>query len=418
MSDQQNQAGATRGRQAAVGFILVSVWLDVLSLGVIIPVFAPLIQRFKGGDAAAAGVYIGLFATVWALAQFFGAPILGALSDRFGRRPVLLISLFGLAFDYLLMAFAPNLGWLFVGRVLSGLTAAGMAVASAYIADVTPPDKRAATFGLIGAAWGVGFIVGPAIGGFLGDINLRLPFVGAAVLTLVGALYGLFVLPESLKPENRAPFAWSKANPVGSLSFLASHRELLTLSSVNFLLQLAHNVLPTIFVLYASNRYGWSLGATGSALALTGVCNIIVQGLLVKQVVARVGEWGAVLAGLVFGGLGFAIYGLAPTGNLFLVGTPVFALIGLFGPGFQGLTTRRVSASEQGRLQGANASLAGMAGVIAPTMFGYIYAWFVAAGHPYVPGSAFLLAASLHALAALIAVVVMVRAPRRLETAV
>src|SRR6185312_13707898 len=308
--------------------------------------------------------------------------------------------LFGLAFDYLLMAFAPNLGWLFVGRVLSGLTAAGMAVASAYIADVTPPDKRAATFGLIGAAWGVGFIVGPAIGGFLGDINLRLPFVGAAVLTLVGALYGLFVLPESLKAENRAPFAWSKANPVGSLSFLGSHRELLTLSSVNFLLQLAHNVLPTIFVLYASNRYGWSLAATGSALALTGVCNIVVQGLLVKQVVARVGEWGAVLAGLVFGGLGFAIYGLAPTGQLFLVGTPVFALIGLFGPGFQGLVTRRVSASEQGRLQGANSSLAGLAGVIAPSVFGAAYAWFVAPGHPYIPGSAFLLAAGFHAIAA------------------
>lgn len=415
MSDRSGGAGAARGRQAAVGFILVSVWLDVLSLGVIIPVFAPLIQRFKGGDAAAAGVYIGLFATVWALAQFFGAPVLGALSDRFGRRPVLLISLFGLAFDYLLMAFAPNLGWLFLGRVLSGLTAAGMAVASAYIADVTPPEKRAGTFGLIGAAWGVGFIVGPAIGGFLGDISLRLPFLGAAVLTLVGALYGLFVLPESLKPENRAPFA--KANPVGSLSFLGSHRELLTLSSVNFLMQLAHNVLPTIFVLYASNRYGWSLAATGSALALTGVCNVVVQGLLVKQVVARVGEWGAVLAGLVFGGLGFAIYGLAPTGQLFLVGTPVFALIGLFGPGFQGLVTRRVSASEQGRLQGANASLSGMAGVIAPTMFGYTYAWFVQPGHPYLPGSAFLLAAGLHGLAALIAVVVMARAPRRVEKA-
>ncbi|MET0274276.1 MAG: MFS transporter, partial [Phenylobacterium sp.] len=188
---------SARGRKAAVGFILVSVWLDVLSLGVIIPVFAPLIQQFERGDAAKAGLYIGLFSTVWALAQFFGAPILGALSDRFGRRPVLLISLFGLAFDYLLMAFAPTLGWLFIGRVISGLTAAGMAVASAYIADVTPPEKRASTFGLIGAAWGVGFIVGPAIGGFLGDISLRLPFLASAGLTLVGALYGLFVLPES-----------------------------------------------------------------------------------------------------------------------------------------------------------------------------------------------------------------------------
>lgn len=417
MSGRNQPAAGERRRRAAVGFILVSVWLDVLSLGVIIPVFAPLIQRFEGGDAAAAGRWIGLFATVWALAQFFGAPILGALSDRFGRRPVLLISLFGLAFDYLLMAFAPTLGWLFVGRVISGVTAAGMAVASAYIADVTPPEKRAQTFGMIGAAWGVGFIVGPAIGGFLGDINLRLPFVAAAGLTLVGALYGLLVLPESLKPENRSPFAWAKANPVGSLSFLRSHRELLTLSTVNFLFQLAHNVLPTIFVLYASNRYGWTLAMTGSALALTGVCNIIVQGVLVKPVVARVGEWGAVLAGLVFSGLGFAIYGLAPTGWSFLLGTPVFALIGLFGPGFQGLITRRVSPSEQGRLQGANASLSGLAGVIGPTMFGYTYAWFVAPGHPQVPGSAFMLAAALHAAAALIAVTVMARAPKSADAA-
>ena len=402
------------GRRAAVGFILVSVWLDVLSLGVIIPVFAPLIQQFEGGDAAKAAAWIGVFSTVWALAQFFGAPILGALSDRFGRRPVLLISLFGLAFDYLIMAFAPTLGWLFAARIVSGFTAAGMAVASAYIADVTPPEKRAGTFGLIGAAWGVGFIVGPAIGGFLAHYyGLRAPFLGAAALTLIGAVYGLFVLPESLKKEDRAPFAWAKANPIGSLNFLRSHRELLPLSAINLLLQLAHYVLPTIFVLYASNRYGWTVDITGYALALTGVCNIIVQGLLVKRVVAWIGEWGAMLAGLVFGGLGFAIYGLAPTGWAFLIGTPVFGLIGLFGPGFQGIVTRRVSASEQGRLQGANASLAGLAGVVAPTMFGMTYAWFVTPGHPHVPGSAFLLAASLHAAASLISVTLMVRATRR-----
>jgi len=402
-----------RGRKAAVGFILVSVWLDVLSLGVIIPVFAPLIQhQFTGGDAAVAAGWIGIFSTVWALAQFVGSPILGALSDRFGRRPVLLISLFGLAFDYLIMAFAPALWWLFVARVVSGFTAAGMAVASAYIADVTPPEKRAQTFGLIGAAWGVGFIVGPALGGFLGDFSLRAPFLAAAALTFVGALYGVFVLPESLKPENRAPFAWARANPVGSLGFLAAHRELLPLSVVNLLVQTAHYVLPTIYVLYASNRYGWTLSQTGTALALTGVCNIIVQGVLVKRVVAWIGEWGAVLAGLTLGGLGFALFGMAPQGWGFLAATPVFALIGLFGPGFQGLVTRRVSPSEQGRLQGANASLAGLAGVVAPTVFGFTYAWFVGPGHPYLPGSAFLLAAGLHAIAALIAIAVMARAPK------
>lgn len=413
MTEGGEAGTATRGRRAAVGFILVSVWLDVLSLGVIIPVFAPLIQtQFTGGDAAAAAGWIGIFSTVWALAQFFGSPLLGALSDRFGRRPVLLISLFGLAFDYLIMAFAPTLWWLFVARVVSGFTAAGMAVANAYIADVTPPEKRAQTFGWIGAAWGVGFIVGPAIGGFLGDFGLRIPFLAAAGLTFVAALYGAFVLPESLKPENRAAIVWSKANPVSSLGFLAAHRELLPLSLVNLLAQTAHYVLPTIYVLYASNRYDWTLSQTGAALALTGVCNIVVQGLLVKRVVGLIGEWGAVLAGLILGGLGFALFGIAPQGWGFLAATPVFSLIGLFGPGFQGLITRRVAPSAQGRLQGANASLAGLAGVVAPTLFGFTYAWFVAPGHPYVPGSAFLLAAGLHAIAALIAITVMARAPR------
>jgi DHA1 family tetracycline resistance protein-like MFS transporter len=413
MSEGREAGAATRGRRAAVGFILVSVWLDVLSLGVIIPVFAPLIQNeFTNGDAAVAAGWIGIFSTTWALAQFVGSPILGALSDRFGRRPVLLISLFGLAFDYLVMAFAPALWWLFVARVVSGFTAAGMAVANAYIADVTPPEKRAQTFGLIGAAWGVGFIVGPAIGGFLGDFGLRIPFFAAAALTFVGAIYGVFVLPESLKREDRAHFEWRKANPVGSLGFLAAHRELLPLSLVNLLMQTAHYVLPTIYVLYASNRYDWTLSQTGGALALTGVCNIIVQGLLVKRVVGLIGEWGAVLAGLILGGLGFALFGIAPEGWGFLAATPVFALIGLFGPGFQGLITRRVAPSEQGRLQGANASLAGLAGVVAPTVFGFSYAWFVAPGNPYVPGSAFLLAAGLHAVAALIALMVMARAPK------
>lgn len=404
---------AARGRQAAVGFVLISVWLDVLSLGVIIPVYAPLIQQFEGGDAASAGRWNGILSTIWAASQFVAAPILGALSDRFGRRPVLLISLFGLAIDYLIMVVAPNLWWLLVTRVIAGLTAGGMSAANAYIADVTPPEKRAQTFGLIGAAWGVGFIVGPAIGGFLAhNYGLRAPFIGAGALTLLGVIYGFFLLPESLKRENRAPFEWAKANPVASLSFLAAKRELLPLSTMNLLLQAAHYVLPTVFVLYASNRYGWTPDMTGYALALTGICNIIVQGLLVKPVVARIGEWGAVFAGLFFGGVGFAIYGLAPTGWAFLLGTPVFGLIGLFGPGFQGLVTRRVAADEQGRLQGANASLAGLAGVVAPTLFGFTYAWFIAPGNPYIPGSAFLLAAGLHAIAVLIAVVVMVRAPK------
>lgn len=396
-------------RRAAFGFILVNVWLDVLALGVIIPVLPPLIQKFTHGDAGQASLAIGLFGAVFSLVQFFAAPVLGALSDHFGRRPVLLISLFGLACDYLLMALAPSLGWLFVGRVISGVTAATGATAGAYIADTTPPEQRARVFGWMGSAWGLGFIIGPALGGWIGAFGVRLPFFGAAAMTLVGALYGLLVLPESLPKTRRSTFAWGRANPVGSLTLLRSHPELWGLSGVNFLMQLAHNVLPTTFVLYASNRYGWSPAFTGSALALTGICNIVVQSLLVGPVVARIGERGAVLAGLVSGGLGFAIYGLAPTGPLFLLGTPVFAFIGLFGPGYQALISRHVSPSEQGRLRGANASIDSTAGIIGPALFGVTYAWFVG-GHGIVaPGAAFLLAALLHVAASMLAVPVMRR---------
>jgi MFS transporter, DHA1 family, tetracycline resistance protein len=408
-------AAPARGRRAAVGFILVTVLLDVLSSGIIIPSLAPLIQTMEGGDVAAAGVYMGVFAMTWAFAQFVASPVLGSLSDRFGRRRVILISLFGLAFDYVMMALAPNLGLLFVGRVISGLTAASFATASAYIADVTPPEQRAQRYGLIGAAWGVGFIVGPAIGGVLADIDVRAPFWGAAALTFVGALYGMFVLPESLARENRSPFTWAKANPLGTLAFLRSHRELLPLASVSLLLQLAHNVLPVAYVLYATNRYGWDLKATGLGMAAFGVGNIVVQGLLVKPVVARIGEWGSLFAGLVFGGLGFVAMGLAPNGLMFLLAAPLFCLIGLFTPGYQGLATRRVAATEQGRWQGANSSLMGLAGVFGPLVFGYAYAWEVSPAGLGMPGTAFYLAAGLHVAALLLALVLMTRAPRSAE---
>src|SRR5262245_65236885 len=264
-----------------------------------------------GGDTARAAEIFGLFGTVWALMQFIFSPLLGALSDRFGRRPVILLSCLGLGLDYILMALAPTLWWLFVGRVISGITAASFATAGAYIADVTPPEKRAASFGMIGAAWGLGFIMGPALGGLLGVVNPRLPFWVAAGLTLLNALYGLFVLPESLAPENRKGFSLRRANPVGSLVLLRSHPELLGLSSVNFTYMLAHQVLPSVFVLYTSFRYGWSERATGLSLAFIGVFNIIVQAGLVKRIVARFGERRALLAGLLCGGAGSAIYGLA-----------------------------------------------------------------------------------------------------------
>ena len=393
------------GRRAAVGFIMVSLGLDTVSMGLLIPVFPSLVQQFEHGDPAAAGRAVGLLAAIWAVAQFFGSPIMGALSDRFGRRPVLLASIAGLGLDYLLMAFAPNLLWLFIGRALSGFTASSFSVASAYIADVTPPDQRAARFGLMGAVWNIAFIVGPSLGGLLGAADLRLPFFVASGVTLLAAAYGLFVLPESLRRENRAPFSWRKANPAASLGFLATHPELMWLSVVNFLALFAHMVLPTLFVLYAGNRYDWSLQITGAVLAAAGVCGVIVQVLVVPRLVPRIGEVRAMVLGLLAGAVAVAIYGLAPSGEIMLIGLPIGALQGLFMPGFQAIATRRVGPNEQGRLLGANSSIAGLTSMLAPPAFGYIYAASAGPGGEDLAGMAFVVAGGLLALAALVVVV-------------
>jgi DHA1 family tetracycline resistance protein-like MFS transporter len=384
-------------RKAALGFIFATALMDVISLGIMIPVLPNLVKQFSGGDTALAADWQVAFATVWALMQFFCSPILGMLSDRFGRRPVILISIFGLGVDFLFMAFAPTLWWLFIGRILNGVTAASFSTAGAYIADITPPDKRAQAFGLIGAAFGVGFVIGPAIGGMLGEIDLRLPFMVAAGLALTNWLYGLLVLPESLPPERRVKrFDWRKANPIGSLKLLRSHPELFGLAGVFFLFQLAHNVLPSIFVLYTGYRYGWSPFEVGLMLMATGVANIIVQAGLVGRLVKALGERNALLLGLGCASVGFAIYGLAPTWQLYALGLPVFALGGLIGPAGQGLMTRRVGPSEQGQLQGANSSIMGLASLIGPSLFGLTFAWSIR--HDailHMPGLAVLIAAAL-----------------------
>ena len=387
-------------RRAALAFIFATLLLDVLSLGIIIPVLPPLVKEFLGGDTGRASEVYGAFGTVWALMQFVFAPILGALSDRFGRRPVLLLSCLGLGLDYLFMAMAPTLAWLFVGRVVSGITAASFGTANAYVADVTPPEKRAGTYGMVGAAFGLGFVLGPALGGFLGGVSPRLPFWVAGGLTLVNFLYGLLVLPESLPRERRAGFSWARANPVGSFGLLRSHPELLGLAGVSFLYQLAHQSLPSVFVLYAGHRYGWSAGRVGALLALVGACSIIVQARLVRPFVARVGERRAVVTGLFFGAAGFALYGLASTEWVFWSAVPVFALIGFYGPASTALMTRRVGPSEQGRLQGANGSIAGVAGVLGPGLFTMTFAWFIGSGRAWnLPGAPFVLAGLLLLLA-------------------
>jgi DHA1 family tetracycline resistance protein-like MFS transporter len=412
----QSAAAAIRpgkpARQASFGFIFASALMNAISFGIMIPILPNLIKQFTGGDTAAASEWNVVFAVTWGLMQFFCGPILGMLSDRIGRRPVLLISLFGLGVDFLFMAFAPTLWWLFVGRILNGATAASFSTANAYLADVTPPQRRAKVFGWMGSAFSFGFIIGPTIGGLLGEYDLRLPFIAAAVLTFANWLYGLLILPESLSPERRAKaFDWSRANPVGALQLLRSKVGLLGLAGVTFLFQLAHMVLPAIFVLYTTYRYGWSPAVLGLTFLLTGVLGVIVQMFLVGPVVARIGERNAVLLGATAGALGFAWFGLAPTGWLYLLGSPVFALIGLMMPGLQGLMTRRVAPNQQGQLQGANQSLQGIAAILGPLIFGEVFAWSVRHDATlHTPGLAIYLAAGLMALAFVLAMGV-ARAP-------
>lgn len=361
-------------RKAALGFIFATALMDVLAIGIIIPVLPHLIERFVGGDTAVAAHWVGIFGTVWALMQFIFSPVMGALSDRFGRRSVLLISSFGLAADYVVMAVAPSVAWLLLGRVMSGVTASSFSTAGAYIADVTPPEKRAQSFGLIGAAFGVGFVLGPALGGVLGNIDLRLPFWVAAGLAAANWLYGFFILPESLPRERRARFEWKKANPLGSFRLLQSHPELLSLATVLFLFYLAHQVLQSVFVLYTGYRYGWTPLDMGWYLMAVGVGAIVVQALLVKPVVGRFKERGALMIGLLAGITGFFVYGYAPNSLWFWGVLPVFALMNLVGPGVNGMMSKRVSPSEQGRLQGANSSNMAVAGMIGPLLFTSVFA--------------------------------------------
>jgi len=382
-------------RKATLAFVFALVVMDVLALGIVIPVYPKLVEQFMHGDTARAAEIYGYMSTSWGVMQFIFMPLLGMLSDRFGRRPVILISCFGLAVDYFVMALAPNVEWLFVGRVLAGITAANMTTAFAYIADVTPPEKRAGAFGIMGAAFGVGFVGGPALGGVLGGVDPRLPFWVAGVLALVNAAYGFFVLPESLAPEKRAKFQWKRANPVGSLKLLRSHHELFGLALVLFLMNLAHFSLPAIAVLYMGARYGWGPVGVGLVLAGVGVFAMIVQGGLVRKVVPKIGERRALAIGLFFGSLGFLIYGLAPTGIIFLMAIPVMSLWGFAMPSAQAIMTRHVSVSEQGQLQGANASIQSICGIFAPALFTQTFA----ATLDRMPGAAFILAAAMLALA-------------------
>jgi DHA1 family tetracycline resistance protein-like MFS transporter len=389
-----------------MAFIFITIMLDMLAMSLVIPVLPRLVLGFMGGDTATAARVIGVFGTAWALMQFFFSPVMGALSDRFGRRPVILISNFGLGLDFILMALAPGILLLFIGRIISGITGASVSTAQAYIADISAPERRAANFGLMSVAFGLGFVLGPAVGGLLGQVNPRLPFWVAAGLSLANALYGFFVLPESLEPARRSAFSWRKANPLGAFTMLRVHGGLLPLAGIHFLFWLSRAALVSVFVLYCTYRYHWSIATVGLAFAVVGVCSAVVGGLLVKPVVAALGERGGLVTGLLWGAAGMVMFGLAARPWLFWLGIPVMSLMGLATPALQGLMTRRVAASEQGELQGAVGSVGALAQMLGPVMFSFVFAQSISATPLFetrVPGAPYYLAALLLGLAALVA---------------
>lgn len=383
--------------RAGVPFILITAMLDVMAMGIVIPVLPPLIADFAGSPSSA-GLWNGALVALWAAMQFLCSPVIGSLSDRFGRRPVILVSTAGLSLDWILMALAPNLWWLAVGRMIGGITSSSFTAVYAYMADVTAPEERARGYGLIGAAFSAGFVAGPALGGLIGELGPRVPFWVAAGLSGIAFLYGLVVLPESLPPEKRMPFAWTRANPVGALRLLRSHGELTTLAGVLFLLHFAHHVFSAVWVLYAGARYGLGSFEVGLLLACAGVMEAFVQGWLTARVAARFGDRKTMFAGFVLGAIGLWAMGAAPDTWTFALALVPNALWALSMPTLMALMTRRVSDREQGQLQGANNSVASVAGVASPLFFGWVYALSFAG----TPGTAFYVAAAIYLSAGLL----------------
>lgn len=393
-----------RARRASLAFILITVFLDVLGIGLVIPVFPELVTQMAGGDVSDGSRTYGLFIAAYAAMQFLFAPLLGALSDRFGRRPVLLVSLFGAGLDYLLLAVAPNLAWLFVARLIAGVTAANITVANAYIADVTAPEDRARNFGLLGAMFGLGFVIAPAVGGVLGDIGLRVPFYAAAAVVLANWLYGFFVLPESLTPDKRRPFEWGRADPLRAVLALRRFTGVIDLAGVLFAANLANVALQSVWVLYTGYRFGWGPLANGLSLTVVGVLSVVMQAVVLRPVLARLGEWRTLGLGLAAGAVSLALYGLASEPWMLIATMGLGAFGGLAGPAAQGLVSRAVSDREQGSAQGAIASLGSLTAIVSPLAATFVFSFATRADAGWtLPGAPLFMGAALFAVALLLA---------------
>jgi DHA1 family tetracycline resistance protein-like MFS transporter len=383
-------------KRPALGFIFVTLLIDIIGLGIIIPVLPALIQELSGGTLAEASRYGGWMLFAYALMQFIWAPIMGGLSDQFGRRPVLLASLFGFGLDYIFMALAPTLAWLFAGRIIAGIMGASYTTASAYIADISTPEKRAQNFGLIGAAFGLGFIIGPTIGGFLGAYGSRVPFIAAASLTLLNWLYGFFILPESLSPDHRRKFEWSRANPVGSLMNLKRYPVIMGLVVSLILIYIAAHAVQTNWAYYTIEKFGWDSKMIGISLAVVGIAFAVVQGGLIRIIIPKLGNQRSVYVGLAFSTLGFILYALANQSWMMFAFTAVYCLGSIAGPALQGIISTNVPPNEQGELQGALTSLISATTIVGPPLMTNVFAFFTDTNAPvYWPGAPMVLGALL-----------------------
>ncbi len=383
-------------KEAALGFIFITLLIDIIGFGIIIPILPELIQNLTHGSVSDSSRYGGLLIFAYSVMQFICSPIIGNLSDQYGRRPVLLCSLFGFGIDYLFLAFAPTIGWIFVGRMVAGVTGASITTGSAYISDISTPEKKAQNFGMIGAAFGLGFIIGPVLGGQLAHFGVRMPFIGAAVLSLINWLYGYFVLPESLLKENRRPFDWKRANPIGSLKMLKKYPVIEGLVVSITLIYIASHSVQTTWTYYTIEKFGWSPTMRGYSLGVVGICVAIVQGLLIRKIIPKLGQEKSVYIGLALYMIGFILFALASQTWMMYAFTAVYCLGGIAMPSIQGIISAHVPANEQGELQGALTSLMSATSIVGPLIMTNVFAYFTSSQAPFhFAGAPFIVSAVL-----------------------
>jgi DHA1 family tetracycline resistance protein-like MFS transporter len=391
-----------KSKQAAIGFIFITLLIDVIGFGIIIPVLPDLIAKMKHVSVSEASRYGGILLTVFAIAQFFFSPIMGNLSDQYGRRPVLLFSLLGFSLDYLILAFAPSYGWFLVGRIIAGMTGASFTTASAYIADISDETNRAKNFGMIGAAFGLGFIIGPFLGGLLGDIDPKLPFYCAAGLAFLNFLYGYFILPESLSIENRRTFNWKKANPFSSLKSLFSYQKLAFLVVAYFLLYLGSHAVQSNWTYFTIYKFDWSKTTIGLSLALVGLLVATVQAVLIKSINGKLGNERSIYIGFALYALGMFLFALASQSWMMFVFLIPYCLGGISGPALQSVMTTQVPANEQGALQGGLTSIMSLTSIFGPLLMTGLFTHFTSGSTLKIPGIAFWLGGTLMLTSAII----------------